>query len=838
MNQQKNMATAEQLLTQGKVQLALEQIRKIASGTREDVVILNRLGDLLARHKHVDEAVVYYTRIAEHFVQSGFLPKAVAIHKKILRLDPDCLQAAVSLGQLCGRQKLHGEARKYLLYAANQHLKSKEFTKAREVFEQLVAGEPDDVRHRVRMAEACAAEGDSRRAVEELVGVGAKLLDTDKIEDAEKIFGRASQLQPDADEPLIGSARCLARTDRAEEALALLEGAAGHGNDGAGLRGELARLYTMLGRSKDALRLLGETPVLEIPHDTWKSIFVAALERGQADEMWESVDSLFQTGNGAGDAQAMVGLLQHLTDLEPDGHIPALKCLASLHERRSEVGGAVKALDALARAYRARSMEDAATEVLGRLQQIAPADEEPIDQAEAPAPPIQIEPTSLVEESPRREIPLEAEAPAVPLSRADEEFVEGRVTQAEVLEKYDLLPQALEQLDEVAQRFPGHEAAHERRVELLRALNDPERLAGVLTQLALARRASGNSTGASQVAAEAASMPALRPASREVLEKLGLVASKEPVPETTESMTSKPAVTKAAPDPTPGESVRGDVLIDLDAVDEAPAESPAESPAEPPAKARPPASAARTRVPAPDLIEEIRAVAAKDRSDARRRLEALLLLGYASPELELLRQELQEKPATESLEKPKSQGKKVESTSAEIGIDLLEELGDLGDLGDLDVPVVSEPEADENVGEILEAFKREVEQQIGSDDHRAHYDLAIGYKEMGLVDEAIREFQLAARSPELHQEACAMIAMCHRDRQELTQAVEWYRQALEQGTADHKAVPGLRYDLAEVLLQGGDAEEALVHFRGILEIDPAFRDVQGRVAELESRLQS
>ena len=271
------------------------------------------------------------------------------------------------------------------------------------------------------------------------------------------------------------------------------------------------------------------------------------------------------------------------------------------------------------------------------------------------------------------------------------------------------------------------------------------------------------------------------------------------------------------------------MLIDLDAVGDAAAESAAEKP-------RPSSPAAKSRVPAPDLIEEIRAVAALDRSDAQRRLEALLLLGYASPELDRLRQELEEKPAaeeaTESPPEPTSAGKEVESTSAEIGIDLLEELGDL------DVPVVSEPEAHQNVGEILEAFKREVEQQIAKDDHRAHYDLAIGYKEMGLIDEAIHEFQLAASSSELHREACSMIAMCHWERQELAQAAEWYRQALEQGTADDEAVAGLRYDLAEVLLQGGDAEEALEHFRGVRELDPTFRDVQGRVTELENRLQS
>lgn len=819
------MTAAEQLLTRGKVQLALEKIRTIAAGTRQDVIVLNRLGDLLARHKLVDEAVGYYTQIAEHFAEGGFLPKAVAIHKKILRLNPGCLEAAVSLGQLCGRQKLHGEARKYLLYAGSQFLKNKDFTKAREVYEQLVAGEPKSVRNRVRLAEARAAEGDSERAVEELAGIGDELLDGGKLEDAEKIFTRANGLQPDADRPLIGLSRCLAQSERAEEAVALLEESAGRGTDSPVLLGELARMYVIVGRTKDALKPLGGIAVLEIPPDTWRGIFVAALDRGEADEMWERLDSQCVEENDAAASRSMAALLQRLSDLEPEGYIPALQRLADLHERRNEVGGAVKALDALARAYTVRSMEDKAKEILERLQQIAPPDEEPISraQAPAPAPQIQIEPTSLVEESAPREIPHEAEAPAVPLNPADEEFVEGRITQAEVLEKYDLLPQALEQLDEVAQRFPGLAPIHERRLELLRSWKDPAQLAEVLAQLAVALRAGGEVTTAREAAAEASSMAELRPASRELLEKLALVA---PAERPAAAPAPAPAVAPEAEQPASARA--GEVVIELDAPDDVPDDAPREPPAETPAAVRSSGSGLPTRVPAADVIEEIRAVAATDRADALRRLEALVLLGYAGPELDQLRQGL-EQPREAEEAKPTAGGQdEISATSAEIGVDLIE---------GLEIPVVPESETVQDVDEVLDAFKREVAEQLEDEDHRAHYDLAIGYKEMGLIDEAIREFQVAAGSSELIQQACSMIAMCYRDRQEPAQAAEWYRQALEK-EPDEETVRAIRYDLAEVLLQDGDAAQALQLFRGVLEVDPAYRDVQGRVTELESRLHS
>ena len=83
-----------------------------------------------------------------------------------------------------------------------------------------------------------------------------------------------------------------------------------------------------------------------------------------------------------------------------------------------------------------------------------------------------------------------------------------------------------------------------------------------------------------------------------------------------------------------------------------------------------------------------------------------------------------------------------------------------------------------------------------------------------------------------------MLAMCHRDRQEMGEAARWYRSAMEASGSDPQALAGLRYDLAEVLLESGDAEAALDQFRDVMREDPTYRDVQGRVSELESRLHS
>jgi tetratricopeptide (TPR) repeat protein len=152
--------------------------------------------------------------------------------------------------------------------------------------------------------------------------------------------------------------------------------------------------------------------------------------------------------------------------------------------------------------------------------------------------------------------------------------------------------------------------------------------------------------------------------------------------------------------------------------------------------------------------------------------------------------------------------------------------------------LLPEEPAQESVEDIFAAFKARVREHVADEDYRMHYDLGIGFKSMGLLDEAISAFEHAVNSPELHREACTMIAVCHHERGEREQAADWYRKAIDAAVDAGDVLSRLRYDLAEVLLEAGDARGALDQFRDVLETDPSYRDVQGRIRTLETSLGS
>ncbi|HZM71581.1 MAG TPA: tetratricopeptide repeat protein [Candidatus Cryosericum sp.] len=140
--------------------------------------------------------------------------------------------------------------------------------------------------------------------------------------------------------------------------------------------------------------------------------------------------------------------------------------------------------------------------------------------------------------------------------------------------------------------------------------------------------------------------------------------------------------------------------------------------------------------------------------------------------------------------------------------------------------------------EVLAAFRKGVEQQVDEQDYDTHYNLGIAYKEMGLVDEAIGEFQFAARDPARTIECCGILGLCFRDRGMPDLALKWYRRGLDMPDLDEQKAMGLRYDMAEVYKERGEFEQALRMYTEVYGVDSNYRDVSARIKEVKGHLTS
>lgn len=79
-------------------------------------------------------------------------------------------------------------------------------------------------------------------------------------------------------------------------------------------------------------------------------------------------------------------------------------------------------------------------------------------------------------------------------------------------------------------------------------------------------------------------------------------------------------------------------------------------------------------------------------------------------------------------------------------------------------PVDEIPAAGVDMESVLTRFRSEVLQIVDETDYAVHYDLGVAYMGMGLLDDAIGEFQLAIQSPAQMEAAHALLGECLRAR--------------------------------------------------------------------------
>jgi tetratricopeptide (TPR) repeat protein len=157
------------------------------------------------------------------------------------------------------------------------------------------------------------------------------------------------------------------------------------------------------------------------------------------------------------------------------------------------------------------------------------------------------------------------------------------------------------------------------------------------------------------------------------------------------------------------------------------------------------------------------------------------------------------------------------------------------------VPELSPANLD-HLAEVFQEFRDEIGEFGDKDeDLETHYNLGIAYREMGLLDEAIGEFQKVATSVEggkpfpYTMNCSTLLALSFMDKGEPKIASLWYRRALDLPGLDQETIMALRYDLGVSLETAGASSEALDSFRQVYAINIDYRDVADHIAELQKR---
>lgn len=149
-----------------------------------------------------------------------------------------------------------------------------------------------------------------------------------------------------------------------------------------------------------------------------------------------------------------------------------------------------------------------------------------------------------------------------------------------------------------------------------------------------------------------------------------------------------------------------------------------------------------------------------------------------------------------------------------------------------------EPTGDEqkDFQDMLTQFKRGIDANIDAEDFQAHYDLGVAFKEMGLLDEAIAEFQKALRSPEVRLKTTESLGSAFFEKRQYAIAEAILKRAVESlGATDDEQI-GVIYWLGRSQEAQGKAEQAITTFERVLAVDIGFQDAGARMAKLAQGL--
>ncbi|HEY0427936.1 MAG TPA: tetratricopeptide repeat protein [Pyrinomonadaceae bacterium] len=144
--------------------------------------------------------------------------------------------------------------------------------------------------------------------------------------------------------------------------------------------------------------------------------------------------------------------------------------------------------------------------------------------------------------------------------------------------------------------------------------------------------------------------------------------------------------------------------------------------------------------------------------------------------------------------------------------------------------------------DILSEFKTDLgfeeTEPAATGDYETHYHMAIAYKEMGLMEDSIREFQDAINLVKPNDRTrcffqCAtLLGHCFMEKAMPNLALMWYRRAFEVNDLNDEEKQALFYEIANAYETGGDNEKAIEYFEKIYAENVDYRDIGRRLEKL------
>ena len=453
LNKSKVLRTAEKYVLQGKIPAAIDEYRKVVSADPGDLTTINTLGDLYVRAGRIQDAISNFSRIADSYREGGFTLKAIAMLKKISKLDPTNIETAMKLANLYSQQGLLVEARQQYLQVADAYARAGQTRKALEAYQKIADLDPSNTSVRMKLGEIYSREAMTEQAHEAFIMAGAEFLRKGDSEQALNANLKAIVINPDSRQALTAIATIYTQQGQTDRAINILCEAFERNPGDVELLTILGRTYLSAGMMDDAEQTF--LSLVELDKNRYHYLLEVGrrfLQIGDLDRATEQIDGCIEVLIAKREEDKAIDFLRRVLDKEMN-HIGALKRLAQIFLRIREDHNLIATLNSLVEAAMRKGDEQEAIAALKELARLEP--DEPLhlqrlynlgvqDIAEGDSPDVV-----------RATGPLDFQSAAF-----DDTFVIRQVSEAEILAGHGQVQHAVEILTAILTYTPENVQVH------------------------------------------------------------------------------------------------------------------------------------------------------------------------------------------------------------------------------------------------------------------------------------------------------------------------------------------------------------------------------------------
>ncbi len=776
------MKEAQKYLAKGQIDKAIAEWEKLVAES-PDGNAFNMIGDLHIKKGNRKAAVESFHKSASFFRTEGFSLKALALYKKVLNIDPHDNEALFALGQLSEEKGLTTDAIKYYLAAADALSKEGKKDRILDIYEKILSLSPSNIPLRNKVAEIFLREGFTPSAAKEYIFIAGAYDEQGDFQKALDYFQKALDIQPLNKGAVLGISYLYEQWEELEKAVEQIREAAVLFHEDTDVLYRRAELCLKAGLPDEAEE--GCRKVLDINsgHLGAKRLLGETyVRKGMKEKAWEEylpvIDNLI-VENKNDEAARLLGDFREIDPIETG------RKLVSLYRQTGEDERVHDELVRLGDALKDRDMTEEALSSYEDALQISPEDAE------------LKETISSLRKEPEEEIPgqpsLEGKTPEEIFKEADTFF------------RYGLLGEAIKLLEGLKPVDPQNIDLHIRLKSLYKDTGDRELAVTECLILHELYKRLKETEKADEMMDEAFD---IYPEDPRLADRLTGAA---------------PGTLQEEPGTGEEESVASAEGASIEDYEEEIAEADFYASQGLTGEAETILKKMAGLFPDDKNIQEklSRLAQVPEPTDSEERPEAVETGGG---------------PPRDKTDRGFSgDGTAVKEEGHEADNAEYEDLA-ITDQDLVDAQEVPEPTLDDDVMDIFEEFKKGLANELEEDDFETHYNLGIAYKEMGLVDDAIKEFQISRNDSKRFIQSSTMLGVCYVEKSLYSLAIETLQNIMSSITQEDESYWPVKYDLAAAYEKNGQLEEALSLYTEVYGWNAGFRNVSSRINDIKTRL--